>query len=82
MQKLIMPYEWNISEEETEAIQRCNVGEDIKINTSMTPAVFQTDRHYIFAFTSNTAVPKEYFKRFAMVETDMERIRLEIEVVS
>ena len=81
MQKLIMPYEWNLSEMEKERIQATNVGKDIKINEPMTPAVFQADGYYIFAFSSDSTVPKEYFERFAMVETDMERITLEVDAV-
>ena len=82
MQKLIMLYEWNISTDEERKIQGANIGEDIQINVPMTPAVFQADGYYILAFSSYSAIPEAYCKRFAMVETDMESIAFEIDVLS
>ena len=58
MDKLLMPYVWDLSGSTTEQVKKTEVGNMIHIAESMTPAVFQNKENvFLFAFSSEREAP-------------------------
>ncbi len=79
MDRLFMLYVWDLSEKATSETEAAEIGHTVHIDESMLPAVFQTDNEiYLFAFTSEEEIPKEYIKDFAVSEASVQSILLEM----
>ena len=74
-----MPYVWDLSDSTIERVEKFEIGDTIHIDEPMTPAVFQNEENiYLFAFTSEVAIPKKYIKEYALVEVTIQQILSEI----
>ena len=78
MDNMLMPYIWDLSDHIKEQVEKTEVGDMIHINEPLMPAVFQNDENvYLFAFTSEETIPKEYIKEYAIVKVTIQQILLE-----
>lgn len=74
-----MLYVWDLSEEATSKTEGAEIGHTVHFDEPMLPAVFQTNNDiYLFAFTSENEIPKEYIKDFAVSEASLQSILLEM----
>ncbi|MBQ9945699.1 MAG: SseB family protein [Clostridia bacterium] len=82
MDKLLMPYVWDLSGSTTKQVKKTEIGNMIHIAESMTPAVFQNKENvFLFVFSSEKAIPPKYIKEYAIVEVTVQQILIEFRAI-
>ena len=82
MDKILMPYIWNLTDHTLEQVEKLEVGDMAHIDEAITPAVFQNEENlYLFAFTSEKAIPPKYIKEYAIVEVTVQQILIEFRAI-
>lgn len=73
--KFIMPYIWDLSEDEIAEVENAELGSSVHIEGSPIPAIFEDeDVECLYVFTSMDTLPEDFRQEYAIEEHSMNYI--------